>query len=296
MSKQDDLHSRIMVRCARHCCVCRKFKPLQLQIHHIKPEAKGGTDDEDNLIAICLDCHAAVHSQLMMAKNFTETELRMARDKVYELAESGKFHGAASLSQAEVVEIADQIAKTIPHNSTNQDVVLKGRAIRILLAAMSDSMPVKIRPMEVVDGASNEVKLVATTVICGLQRFDYSETLYPDIPPDLKDLQKVEFLVLTEEGFRPTEKAYKAFNYVSSENGAPSYFAKKFECLECHLHFAVFTWYGDKHRKSNIHCPECGQNSGKFYIWWQKEPGFIFETVPGNAIFYEGYGLRSEIR
>lgn len=27
------------------------------QVDHIKPKAKGGTDDEENLQAICVDCH-----------------------------------------------------------------------------------------------------------------------------------------------------------------------------------------------------------------------------------------------
>ena len=52
---------RIMVRDKHLCQPClRKGRPTPATaVDHIKPKAKGGIDDEDNLEATCAPCHAA---------------------------------------------------------------------------------------------------------------------------------------------------------------------------------------------------------------------------------------------
>ena len=47
-------------------CQCPKCKGLgrvATDVHHIKPKAKGGTDDVSNLICLNGDCHDALHGQ-----------------------------------------------------------------------------------------------------------------------------------------------------------------------------------------------------------------------------------------
>lgn len=43
------------------CAVCSKTDYLEM--HHIIPRAEGGTDDYDNLILLCAECHAAIHKR-----------------------------------------------------------------------------------------------------------------------------------------------------------------------------------------------------------------------------------------
>jgi 5-methylcytosine-specific restriction endonuclease McrA len=43
-----DLVDRMMVKCGRRCCICRRFLPTKLQVHHIIERANGGTNEEDN--------------------------------------------------------------------------------------------------------------------------------------------------------------------------------------------------------------------------------------------------------
>ena len=31
-------------------------------VHHILPKSLGGTDDEDNLVPLCFDCHEKIHA------------------------------------------------------------------------------------------------------------------------------------------------------------------------------------------------------------------------------------------
>jgi len=53
-----EIKEEIMVRSARHCCVCHRAKGINLEVHHIKPKEQGGTDSIENAICLCFDCHA----------------------------------------------------------------------------------------------------------------------------------------------------------------------------------------------------------------------------------------------
>ncbi len=44
------------------CAVCGNT--YRLCIHHIIPRSRGGKNHEHNLIALCFDCHRAVHGEL----------------------------------------------------------------------------------------------------------------------------------------------------------------------------------------------------------------------------------------
>lgn len=35
----------------------------QIQVHHITPLSEGGSDDDDNLIVLCEDCHISIHNR-----------------------------------------------------------------------------------------------------------------------------------------------------------------------------------------------------------------------------------------
>ena len=44
-----------------YTCQCCGKKNCRLEVHHIKFRRDGGTDDEENLITLCEDCHKGVH-------------------------------------------------------------------------------------------------------------------------------------------------------------------------------------------------------------------------------------------
>jgi hypothetical protein len=48
----------ILVACARHCCVCHRYKGVKIEIHHIEPKEQGGKDTFENAIPLCFDCHS----------------------------------------------------------------------------------------------------------------------------------------------------------------------------------------------------------------------------------------------
>jgi len=58
MGFSDKIKQEILVRSARHCCVCHQAKGLNIEVHHIKLTSHGGDDTLENAIALCFDCHA----------------------------------------------------------------------------------------------------------------------------------------------------------------------------------------------------------------------------------------------
>jgi hypothetical protein len=82
----------LLVRSARSCCLCRTFKGTKLEIHHIVPEEQGGTDEEDNGIPICFDCHADIESynaKHPRGRRYRGSELKRLRDEWFRLVTSG---------------------------------------------------------------------------------------------------------------------------------------------------------------------------------------------------------------
>jgi HNH endonuclease len=86
-----DLVDRMMVKCARRCCICRRYRPTKLQVHHIVERSQGGGNEEDNLIVTCLSCHSDVHTKVPFARRFSVNELKGHRDALVKMVEEGKL-------------------------------------------------------------------------------------------------------------------------------------------------------------------------------------------------------------
>ena len=83
-----------LVRSARRCCVCRMYKGLGIEVHHIEAEAAGGPNTLDNAIALCFDCHAAAghyNAKHPRGTRFKPSELRRHRDKHWDDVASGRI-------------------------------------------------------------------------------------------------------------------------------------------------------------------------------------------------------------
>jgi hypothetical protein len=81
---------QLLAQTGRMCCLCRKRH--RVQVHHIVPEAEGGTDDVDNGIPLCPNCHDEVHaghSPGRTTRAYTAEELRLHRARTIEFAEKG---------------------------------------------------------------------------------------------------------------------------------------------------------------------------------------------------------------
>jgi hypothetical protein len=84
-----ELVDKVMVKCGRRCCICRRFRPTKLQVHHIVERNQGGNNDEENLIVLCFTCHTDVHTNVPFARRFTVEEQKGHRDALVKMVEQG---------------------------------------------------------------------------------------------------------------------------------------------------------------------------------------------------------------
>lgn len=54
-----ELRKMILRRDGHKCFFCKSHK--KLHVHHLLPRSKGGSDDPENLLAVCDICHARLH-------------------------------------------------------------------------------------------------------------------------------------------------------------------------------------------------------------------------------------------
>jgi HNH endonuclease len=83
--------AKMMVKCGRRCCICKRYRPTKLQVHHIHEKAEGGGDEEDNLIVTCFSCHSDVHTLVPFARRFSRVELKGHRDALVKQVAEGVF-------------------------------------------------------------------------------------------------------------------------------------------------------------------------------------------------------------
>jgi len=77
----------------------------RLQVHHIIERAKGGTNEEDNLIVTCQTCHSDVHSHVPFMRRFTRDELKGHRDALIQLVSGGALPAEDADDTDEVMSI-----------------------------------------------------------------------------------------------------------------------------------------------------------------------------------------------
>jgi HNH endonuclease len=84
-----ELVDSMMMKCGRRCCICKRFRPTKLQVHHVVERSKGGANDEDNLIVTCFSCHTDVHSKVPFARRFSVAEQKGHRDALIKMVADG---------------------------------------------------------------------------------------------------------------------------------------------------------------------------------------------------------------
>lgn len=83
----EEIRIKVLLWCDRHCCLCKKPCGVNIEVDHLVPIAKGGTNDIDNAMALCYDCHAGIHQYDRLHPRGTTyriRELRERREQVYE--------------------------------------------------------------------------------------------------------------------------------------------------------------------------------------------------------------------
>jgi hypothetical protein len=128
-----DLVDRMMVKCARRCCICRRYRPTKLQVHHIVERGQGGGNEEDNLLVTCLSCHTDVHTKVPFARRFSVNELKGHRDALVKMVEEGKLPQVDTDDADEVIRSIVQAMESRPR----KEMVLSPEAAEVLLRAIN---------------------------------------------------------------------------------------------------------------------------------------------------------------
>lgn len=68
-----DLSFKILYESARTCCVCRRSE-RPVQIHHLDKDNTNNA--EQNLAALCSECHGEAHTKRELSQNLTESRIR----------------------------------------------------------------------------------------------------------------------------------------------------------------------------------------------------------------------------
>jgi hypothetical protein len=82
----------LLVAVRHSCCMCQHQATI---IHHI--DENNSNNDPDNLIPLCPNCHARVHSHPAMTRGITRNQQKLYRDNMI-----GRFANLRQLSAAEI--------------------------------------------------------------------------------------------------------------------------------------------------------------------------------------------------
>jgi len=69
----------LLARCHRRCCICHRFCGVKMELDHMDPKGEGGSDNIENAIPVCFECHAEIHSynpKHPRGRKFRSAELR----------------------------------------------------------------------------------------------------------------------------------------------------------------------------------------------------------------------------
>lgn len=87
MPFSETVKTELLVKSRRSCCICHRFKGTNLEVHHIVPEAQGGSNVASNGIPVCFDCHADVehyNSKHPKGSKYSVTELKKHRENWFD--------------------------------------------------------------------------------------------------------------------------------------------------------------------------------------------------------------------
>lgn len=178
----------MFVRCMRHCCLCRKQCGTNIEAAHIIDEAAGGSNDEENGIPTCFDCHqeiGAYRDSHPKGNKFRPDELRQRRDAVYELVRTGQLGPATPVKHESQVNAAVFIGPNGINISGANAVKLKENAINIVGPVVHnenqpEALPLSDLEFNILVQVSNKERVTAKDVAMALAINEQKAKYYLD--------------------------------------------------------------------------------------------------------------------
>lgn len=76
------VEKRLFQEAGSKCPNCQEADVAALQIHHIRPLAQGGRDDEGNLIVLCSNCHSKVTAGEILENDILRLKISLMKRKI----------------------------------------------------------------------------------------------------------------------------------------------------------------------------------------------------------------------
>jgi hypothetical protein len=142
-----------------------------MEIDHIEPRADGGSNDIENAVPLCFDCHAEVHAynpRHPRGRKFTATELRAHRVQWLALC---KKHPAIFTGQGRDAEVGpvQAMIDELEFNATLAGKVVQGWE---LLPALHVDQFKRAIAAGAISALRDELKTVVLEAYCAAERID----------------------------------------------------------------------------------------------------------------------------
>ena len=79
------VRNKLLADAMHRCCLCPQHEWI-IDIHHINRKKKKGLNEEENLVAVCPNCHARIHR---IRRMYTVTQIRMYKERWIERCAQG---------------------------------------------------------------------------------------------------------------------------------------------------------------------------------------------------------------
>ena len=187
--------ARMFVRSARICPLCFKQCGTRVEAAHIVAESAGGSNEDDNGIPLCFDCHADIGAYNPLhpkGNKFSPSELKSRRNQLYDLVEKGTLQAqivaeqlrSSPPSRADLASAAD-LAASRPYKPSQEARTVLEQA-RMQWGSI-EALPGKLRLLEardrayiqdqLLDDLNNENALGALLVLASSHDTDASRVL-----------------------------------------------------------------------------------------------------------------------
>lgn len=182
---------KVLIECARHCCVCHRYKGVKIEVHHLIQSAHGGSDTFENAIPLCFDCHCDAghyNPNHPRGAKLSIPELREARDNWYDFVKKNTCVEEKNYSKH------IQISYYIQHSFDTLEDVLRGTFDSLNL----NNSRVFLAHNEI---SAQWIKLLDAH----LQ--DYKNNTEQNLIIDIKDFDSIEQYILEYQNIEVIDKA-----------------------------------------------------------------------------------------
>jgi len=132
MPFSSNIRTMVLLWCDRHCCLCKKACGVNIEVHHLVQESEGGSNDIDNAIPLCFDCHSEVtryNEKHPRGTKYKVDELKTRREQVYE---EFTRHLVPPIHYEITQQLSDKRTRTFPD-------------VGFVISHLGNSLPVRVR-------------------------------------------------------------------------------------------------------------------------------------------------------